>query len=172
MNTPTNPDGRFPMSTNDTPRTDAAENGTPFETDLTRFKRVRNCSRKLERELAALRAEVERLRDGTGSVTAHIWNECVTERDRLRAEVARLTAIGPVSGSSVADVYQWLRDCQQENAELRKALDGALTSMNPPFDWEKFKEWSAMIGIRTRELAVSAPSDIDAAIDAAKEKST
>jgi len=38
-----------------------------------------------QKEIEKLRAEVERLKDGTGTVTAHIWNECVTERDKLRA---------------------------------------------------------------------------------------
>ncbi len=41
------------------------------------------------------------------------------------AEIARLTAIGPVSGASEADVYQWLREAQSRVTELERQLAAA-----------------------------------------------
>ena len=46
------------------------------------------------------------------------------------------------------DLRTQLAAAEALNGRLREALDWSLNSMSPPFDWEKFKKASALIGIR------------------------
>lgn len=52
------------------------------------------------------------------------------ELNAARAENERITKIGLVTGNSVADVYQWLRDSQAKRDRLRTALEERTDAYN------------------------------------------
>jgi hypothetical protein len=103
-----------------------------------------------------------------------IWQNHDTlaqERDALAAKVAQEKAHhefyqGKVLAYMGAEI-EWQKKCtalRERVAGLEKALDWALNSMNPPFDWEEFKRASTLIGIRD----CTTPAAL-AAVDARKE---
>ena len=122
------------MQTN-TPRTDAAAFGTDDESlnrlfgirELPRYVVPVDFARQLERELAAVTADLEFRRE-LGALQQQEYDKVTAERDALQKEVELVIGFQDREADAKRKAFADLSASQQEARRLREALDAIMAS--------------------------------------------
>jgi chromosome segregation ATPase len=143
----------------DTPRTDAAMDAVQISyraiSALPEMAKVSAVCRQLERELAAAKAEVERLRDAGVGYSQQTVDALSKERDELQRELAAmtdkcdsLTALYIECKRERDELQVLLQQTRHERDNAREALREMLTavrSLKMPDGWPWYESQEAML---------------------------